>query len=132
MFEVPAGGRRFRALELLVRQERMTKTQPVPCGGAVHHDGRFPATSNHRLEAIKNRNTGRLEIRHIACHDREAVLSAVAAIMRSALLLPISALSNPQRRTACKSKARIRSPWRVRTLSSHDISVMANTGSLLR
>jgi len=30
-FEVPAGGRRFRALELLVRQKRMIKTQPVPC-----------------------------------------------------------------------------------------------------
>src|SRR5271163_5373781 len=31
VFEVPAGGRRFRALELLVKQKRMTKTQPVPC-----------------------------------------------------------------------------------------------------
>lgn len=31
MFEIPAGGRRFRALELLVRQKRMTKTTPVPC-----------------------------------------------------------------------------------------------------
>ena len=31
MFEVPAGGRRFRALELLVKQKRMTKTQQVPC-----------------------------------------------------------------------------------------------------
>src|SRR6266536_1797461 len=31
IFEVPAGGRRFRALELLVKQKRMNKTQPVPC-----------------------------------------------------------------------------------------------------
>jgi ParB family transcriptional regulator, chromosome partitioning protein len=31
MFEIPAGGRRFRALELLVKQKRMNKTQPVPC-----------------------------------------------------------------------------------------------------
>ena len=31
MFEVPAGGRRYRALELLVRQKRMNKTQLVPC-----------------------------------------------------------------------------------------------------
>lgn len=31
MFEVPAGGRRYRALELLVRQKRMSKTEPVPC-----------------------------------------------------------------------------------------------------
>jgi ParB family chromosome partitioning protein len=31
MFEVPAGGRRFRALELLVKQKRLTKTALVPC-----------------------------------------------------------------------------------------------------
>jgi ParB family transcriptional regulator, chromosome partitioning protein len=37
MFEVPAGGRRFRALELLVEQKRMKKTEPVPC--VVRTDG---------------------------------------------------------------------------------------------
>ncbi|MEO5322852.1 ParB/RepB/Spo0J family partition protein [Mesorhizobium sp. CC13] len=31
MFEVPAGGRRFKALELLVKQKRMAKAEPVPC-----------------------------------------------------------------------------------------------------
>ena len=31
MFEVPAGGRRFRALEILVRTKRLAKTAPVPC-----------------------------------------------------------------------------------------------------
>src|ERR1700744_3965945 len=31
VFEVPAGGRRFRALELLVKQKRLAKTAPVPC-----------------------------------------------------------------------------------------------------
>jgi ParB family chromosome partitioning protein len=31
MFEVPAGGRRFRALELLVKQKRLVKSTPVPC-----------------------------------------------------------------------------------------------------
>ncbi|WP_298953983.1 ParB/RepB/Spo0J family partition protein [uncultured Methylobacterium sp.] len=31
MFEVPAGGRRFRALELLVKQKRLAKVSPVPC-----------------------------------------------------------------------------------------------------
>jgi len=31
MFEVPAGGRRFRALEMLVKQKRLAKTAPVPC-----------------------------------------------------------------------------------------------------
>ncbi len=30
-YEVPAGGRRYRALQLLVKQRRMTKTEPVPC-----------------------------------------------------------------------------------------------------
>src|SRR6201990_2773535 len=42
MFEIPAGGRRYRALELLVKQKRMAKTQPVPCvvrdGGIAEDD----------------------------------------------------------------------------------------------
>jgi ParB family chromosome partitioning protein len=42
MFEVPAGGRRFRALELLVKQKRLAKTAPVPCvireGGIAEED----------------------------------------------------------------------------------------------
>jgi hypothetical protein len=37
MFEVPAGGRRYRALELLVKQKRLNKTQLVPC--IVRMDG---------------------------------------------------------------------------------------------
>lgn len=31
MYEVPAGGRRYRALELLVKQKRLAKTALVPC-----------------------------------------------------------------------------------------------------
>src|SRR5277367_4775567 len=31
MFEIPAGGRRYRALELLVKQKRLPKTALVPC-----------------------------------------------------------------------------------------------------
>lgn len=31
MFEVPAGGRRFRALELLVKQKRLARNAPIPC-----------------------------------------------------------------------------------------------------
>ncbi|MHB8884412.1 MAG: ParB/RepB/Spo0J family partition protein [Methylovirgula sp.] len=42
MFEIPAGGRRFRALELLVKQKRLAKTAPVPCvlreGGIAEED----------------------------------------------------------------------------------------------
>ena len=42
LFEVPAGGRRYRALEILVKQKRMAKKQPVPCvvrdGGIAEDD----------------------------------------------------------------------------------------------
>ena len=31
VYEVPAGGRRYRALQLLVKQKRMAKSAPVPC-----------------------------------------------------------------------------------------------------
>ena len=31
LYEVPAGGRRFRALELLVKQKRLPRTAPIPC-----------------------------------------------------------------------------------------------------
>src|ERR1700730_14959857 len=31
IFEVPAGGRRFQALQLLVKQKRLAKTATVPC-----------------------------------------------------------------------------------------------------
>lgn len=30
-YEIPAGGRRYRALELLVRQKRLSKNAPIPC-----------------------------------------------------------------------------------------------------
>jgi len=42
MFEIPAGGRRYRALELLVKQKRLAKTAAVPCvvreGGIAEED----------------------------------------------------------------------------------------------
>ena len=42
MFEVPAGGRHYRALELLVKQKRLPKNAPVPCvvreGGCAEED----------------------------------------------------------------------------------------------
>ena len=37
MYEVPAGGRRYRALELLVKKKRLTRTAPIPC--IVRTDG---------------------------------------------------------------------------------------------
>ena len=42
MYEVPAGGRRYRALELLVKQKRLARSTPVPCiirtGGIAEED----------------------------------------------------------------------------------------------
>ena len=38
-FEVPAGGRRFRALELLVKQKRLAKNAPIPCVVRATNDG---------------------------------------------------------------------------------------------
>jgi ParB family chromosome partitioning protein len=42
MYEVPAGGRRYRALELLVKQKRLARIAPVPCiirtGGIAEED----------------------------------------------------------------------------------------------
>jgi len=39
LYEIPAGGRRFRALELLVQRKRLAKTAPVPC---VVREGGIP------------------------------------------------------------------------------------------
>ena len=36
-YEIPAGGRRFRALELLVKQKRLARTAPIPC--VIRTDG---------------------------------------------------------------------------------------------
>lgn len=37
MFEIPAGGRRYRALELLVKQKQLARNAPVPC--VIRTDG---------------------------------------------------------------------------------------------
>ena len=37
MFEIPAGGRRYRALEVLVKQKRLARNAPIPC--VVRTDG---------------------------------------------------------------------------------------------
>lgn len=48
LYEVPAGGRRFRALQMLVKQRRMTKTEPVPC--IVREDDRISAEEDSLAE----------------------------------------------------------------------------------
>lgn len=50
LFEVPAGGRRFRALEKLVKQRRLTKTQPVPC--IVRDDDQVSAEEDSLAENV--------------------------------------------------------------------------------
>lgn len=55
-FEVPAGGRRFRALELLVKTKRMAKIQPVPCvvreGGSAEEDSLVENTMRMPLHPL--------------------------------------------------------------------------------
>jgi len=48
VYEVPAGGRRFRALELLVKQKRMAKSTPVPC--VVRESGETSAEEDSLAE----------------------------------------------------------------------------------
>ena len=50
LFEVPAGGRRFRALQQLVKQRRMAKTEPVPC--IVREDEQISAEEDSLAENV--------------------------------------------------------------------------------
>ncbi|WP_374394873.1 ParB/RepB/Spo0J family partition protein [Sphingopyxis sp.] len=49
-YEVPAGGRRFRALQQLVKKRRMAKTEPVPC--IVREDDEVSAEEDSLAENI--------------------------------------------------------------------------------
>lgn len=49
MFRIPAGGRRYRALELLVKQKRLSKTALIPC---IVGDGRRTETENSLAENV--------------------------------------------------------------------------------
>lgn len=56
MFEIPAGGRRYRALELLVKQKRLAKNAPVPCvireGGMAEEDSLAENTQRAPLHPL--------------------------------------------------------------------------------
>jgi len=56
MFEIPAGGRRYRALERLVKQKRLSKTAPVPCivreGGLAEEDSLAENTQRAPLHPL--------------------------------------------------------------------------------
>jgi ParB family chromosome partitioning protein len=75
MFEVPAGGRRYRALELLVKQKRMAKTQPVPCvvrldglaeedslAENVHREALHPLDQFRAFQTLRDKGLGEEEI----------------------------------------------------------------------
>src|SRR3546814_14910141 len=46
-FEVPAGGRRYRALELLVKQKRLARNAPIPCVVRTANDGVLNTDERH-------------------------------------------------------------------------------------
>ncbi len=75
MFEIPAGGRRYRALELLVKQKRMAKTQPVPCvvrldglaeedslAENVHREALHPLDQFRAFQTLRDKGLGEEEI----------------------------------------------------------------------
>ena len=75
MFEIPAGGRRYRALELLVKQKRLAKTAPVPCvvreGGIAEEDSLaenvqrvalHPLDQFRAFQALREKGLGEEEI----------------------------------------------------------------------
>ena len=75
MFEIPAGGRRFRALELLVKQKRLAKTALVPCvvreGGIAEEDSLaeniqrvalHPLDQFRAFQALRDKDLGDEEI----------------------------------------------------------------------
>ena len=75
MYEIPAGGRRYRALELLVKQKRMAKTQPVPCvvrteglaeedllAENVHREALHPLDQFRAFQTLRDQGLGEQDI----------------------------------------------------------------------
>ena len=92
LFEVPVGGRRFRALELLVAQKRMNKTAPVPCivrtDGLAEEDSLAENTDREALHPLDQfrafqtlREKGRGE------EEIAAAFGVTAAVVRQRLKL---------------------------------------------
>jgi ParB family chromosome partitioning protein len=92
MFEVPAGGRRFRALELLVRQKRLAKTAPVPCivktDGLAEEDSLAENTDRealHPLDQLRAFQT--LRTKGQGEEEIAAAFGVTAAVVRQRLKL---------------------------------------------
>jgi hypothetical protein len=92
LFEVPVGGRRFRALELLVAQKRMNRTAPVPCiirtdGIAEEHslaentdrEALHPLDQFRAFQTLRGKGRGEEEI--------AAAFGVTAAVVRQRLKL---------------------------------------------
>jgi hypothetical protein len=112
MFEVPAGGRRFRALELLVKSKRMAKDQPVPCvvreAGIAEEDslaenvmrvGLHPLDQFRAFSALIERASARMTSLR-ASSSRSRRCASVCGLPRSR-----PACSTSTARTACRSNS---------------------------
>jgi ParB family chromosome partitioning protein len=76
MYKVPAGGRRFRALEFLVKQKKLAKTTPVPCivseattseeedslAENVHREQLHPLDQFRAFQTLREQDLGEEEI----------------------------------------------------------------------
>ncbi len=92
MFEVPAGGRRFRALELLVRQKRLAKTAPIPCivktDGLAEEDSLAENTDREALHPLDQfRAFQTLRAKGQGEEEIAAAFGVTAAVVRQRLKL---------------------------------------------
>jgi ParB family transcriptional regulator, chromosome partitioning protein len=96
IYEVPAGGRRYRALELLVKQKRLPRTAPVPCivrtGGIAEEDSLAENVQRASLSPVDQfraflalREKGQSE------EDIAAAFFVSAAVVRQRLRLAVYA-----------------------------------------
>ncbi|MEI8715337.1 ParB/RepB/Spo0J family partition protein [Mesorhizobium sp. ISC11] len=80
MFEVPAGGRRYRALELLIKRKRMVKTEPVPCV-VTNADSEVPIEEDSLAENFQREGLHPLDMFRAfqTLHDQGASHEEIAA-----------------------------------------------------
>ncbi|BAJ79751.1 hypothetical protein ACMV_04040 [Acidiphilium multivorum AIU301] len=92
MLEVPAGGRRYRALELLVRQKRLAKTAPIPCivktEGLAEEDSLAENTDREALHPLDQfRAFKTLRTKSQGEEEIAAAFGVTAAVVRQRLKL---------------------------------------------
>jgi ParB family chromosome partitioning protein len=92
MFEIPAGGRRYRALELLVRQKRLARNAPVPCvirtAGLAEEDSLAENTQRAPLHALDQFRAFRLMTDKGLPEEEIAVaFNTTAAVVRQRMRL---------------------------------------------